>query len=88
MQHLLQERPSERLPLVLLLLLTSLWLALAIEPVSRQDWLLENILVLLTLPLLVVTRHRLRFSNPAYVCLFVFFVLHSIGAHYFTGVAR
>lgn len=82
MRHLLQERPGERLPLILLVLLIAVWLALAIDPVSRQDWLLENILVLLTVPLLIATRHRLRFSNASYVCLFVFFVLHSIGAHY------
>ncbi|HEY0682221.1 MAG TPA: DUF2238 domain-containing protein [Steroidobacter sp.] len=73
---------NERLPLVLLLLLIAVWLALALEPVSRQDWLLENILVLVTVPVLVATRHRMRFSNGSYVCLFIFFVLHSIGAHY------
>jgi putative membrane protein len=75
-------QPRERLPLVLLVLLTVIWLVLAIDPVNRQDWLLENILVLLSVPLLVVTRHRMRFSHGAYVCLFIFFVLHSIGAHY------
>lgn len=82
MRHFLQAQPDERLPLLLLVLLTALWLVLAIEPVSRQDWLLENILVLVTVPLLVATRHRMRFSNASYVCLFVFFGLHSIGAHY------
>lgn len=73
---------SQRLPLLLLVLLTGLWLALAIEPVSREDWLLENILVLICVPLLVATHRRLRFSNASYVCMFVFFALHSIGAHY------
>ncbi len=75
-------RPSERLPSVLLAVLIVIWLTLAIEPVSREDWLLENILVLVTVPVLVATRHRMRFSNGAYVCLFIFFVLHSVGAHY------
>lgn len=81
-RHLPQVRPKERLPLALLVLLTATWLALAIDPVSREDWLLENVLVLLTVPLLVATRHRMRFSNGSYVCLFIFFMLHSIGAHY------
>jgi putative membrane protein len=67
---------------VLLALYAPIWLALAISPVSRADWLLENLLVFVALPILVATSHRLRFSNAAYTCLFVFFVLHSIGAHY------
>jgi len=33
-------------------------------------------------PLLVVTHRRLRFSNFAYGCLFLFLVLHEVGAHY------
>jgi putative membrane protein len=58
------------------------WIVLAIEPVSREDWLLENILVFASVPLLVLTRKRLRFSNTAYGCIFAFFVLHAVGAHY------
>jgi putative membrane protein len=30
----------------------------------------------------VLSYRRLRFSNFAYTCLFLFFVLHEIGAHY------
>lgn len=82
MRHFPRARPGERLPLLLLVLLAAIWLVLAIDPVSREDWLLENILVLLTVPVLVVTRHRMQFSNSSYVCLFIFFALHSVGAHY------
>lgn len=71
-----------RYPAILLALFTPIWLALAIAPVSRSDWLLENLLVLVAVPALVVSSRRLRFSDAAYTCLFVFFVLHSIGAHY------
>jgi len=77
-----QSRRTWRLPSVLLILFTVIWLALAIAPVSRQDWLLENLLVFIAVPVLVLTRHHLRFSDASYVGLFVFFVLHSIGAHY------
>jgi putative membrane protein len=59
-----------------------LWIALAIEPVYRADWLLENLLVFVAVPVLVLTRARVRFSNAAYACLAVFFSLHAIGAHY------
>ena len=65
---------SRRYPALLLVLFTALWLALAIDPVYRQDWLLENLLVLIAVPTLVLTHRRLRFSNFAYTCLFVFLV--------------
>jgi putative membrane protein len=70
------------LPSVLLAIFIAGWLALAVSPVSREDWLLENLLVVIAVPSFVVAGRRLRFSNASYLCLFVFFVLHSIGAHY------
>ena len=71
-----------RYPATLLGVFTLLWVALAIAPHYRQDWLLENLLVLVAVPVLVVTRHRLRFSNLAYTCIFIFLSIHEIGAHY------
>jgi putative membrane protein len=75
-------RTEDRYPLVLLVLFSLIFAALAIAPAYRQDWLLENLLVLVAVPSLVLTYRRLRFSNFAYTCLFIFFVLHEIGAHY------
>jgi putative membrane protein len=75
-------KPAERYPAILLLAFGVFWTALAIAPSYRQDWLLENVLVFITVPLLVATSRTLRFSNLAYTCLFVFFVLHTIGAHF------
>lgn len=72
----------DRFPLALLAAFAAIWVALAIAPWYRQDWLLENLIVFVALPVLVATYRRLRFSNFAYACLFVFFVLHEIGAHY------
>jgi putative membrane protein len=71
-----------RYPLTLLSLFGLLWIALAIAPVYRQDWLLENLIVFIAVPILVLTARRLRFSIFAYTSLFVFFSLHAIGAHY------
>lgn len=70
------------LPPVLLIAFAAAWLALAIAPRYRQDWLLENVLVLVALPLLVASYRRLRFTNASYLALFAFFLLHEIGAHY------
>ena len=75
-------RPTDRYPLALLVAFIAIFAALAVAPWYRQDWLLENVLVFLAVPGLVLTHRRLRFSNLAYTCLFVFFVLHEIGAHY------
>lgn len=72
----------DRYPLLLLASFTLIWLALAIAPWYRQDWLLENVIVFVAAPLLVLTYRSLRLSDFAYSCLFVFFVLHEIGAHY------
>ena len=74
--------PAERYPAVLLLAFGVIWTALAIAPSYRQDWLLENVLVFVAVPLLAATSRSLRFSNRAYTCMFVFFVLHAVGAHY------
>jgi putative membrane protein len=75
-------RTEDRYPLVLLVLFCVIFAVLAIAPSYRQDWLLENLLVFVAVPGLVLGYRRLRFSNFAYTCLFIFFVLHEIGAHY------
>jgi putative membrane protein len=46
------------------------------------DWLLENALVFLAVPLLVRGYRTRPLSDGAYACLFAFAVLHEIGAHY------
>jgi putative membrane protein len=59
--------------------------ALGIAPRYRQDWLMENVLVLLALlalPLLMLGFRRLRLSNGSYAALFVFLLSNEVGAHY------
>ncbi|MCF7220345.1 DUF2238 domain-containing protein [Marilutibacter chinensis] len=58
------------------------WFALAIAPRYREDWLLENVLVGLALPMLVWGYRHLRLSDRAYTSLFAFFALHAVGAYY------
>jgi putative membrane protein len=71
-----------RYPLTLLGLYVVFWAWMAIAPWYRQDWLLENVLVFVALPLLVWSYPRLRFSRFSCTLLFVFFVMHTIGSHY------
>lgn len=59
-----------------------IWFALAISPWYRQDWLLENMLVFIAVPLIARYGPSLRLSDTSYVLLFSFFTLHLIGAHY------
>ena len=59
-----------------------LWAALAIAPVDRLDWLLENILPALLIGLFVGTYRRFRFSDRSYILIALFMALHAVGAHY------
>lgn len=69
-------------PLALLGAYAVVWLWLALAPSFRADWLLENLLVFIAVPMLACSHRRLRLSNRAYTLLFAFLVLHAIGAHY------
>lgn len=58
------------------------WILLAIHPVDRSDWFLENLLVFASVAVLSLTYSRFQFSNLAYVLIILFLVLHAVGAHY------
>ncbi len=58
------------------------WIILAINPLHRNDWVLENVLVFLVVPILASTYKRFPFSNVSYTVLCIFGCLHVIGAHY------
>ncbi len=58
------------------------WIALAIRPLDRGDWFLENLLVFTTVIVLGATYRRFQFSNLSYALILVFLAFHAIGAHY------
>jgi putative membrane protein len=58
------------------------WCALAIEPVSRADWLLENVLTLFGVLWLVRCRRDRTLSDCSIGLVLGFLVLHATGAHY------
>jgi putative membrane protein len=58
------------------------WVIMAISPNDRSDWLMENVLVFLAVALLVFTYRPFPLSRVSYTCIFVFLVLHALGAHY------
>jgi putative membrane protein len=59
-----------------------LWVVLAIAPVDRRDWLLENILAVLLVGTLLATYRMFPFSDLSYILITLFLTLHAIGAHY------
>jgi putative membrane protein len=58
------------------------WIVLAMHPVDRGDWLLENLLIFISVAVLGLTYRRFRFSNTSYTLILIFLVFHTIGAHY------
>ena len=75
-------RTADRVPPVLLAVFAIAWIASGTAPHYRQDWLLENVLVVLAVAWLVASRTRLPLRTGSYAALFVFLVLHEVGAHY------
>ena len=71
-----------RYAMILSGLFVAWWVWLAIAPLHRADWLLENVLVIAFAVLLVVTYRRLPLSRVSYTLIFVFLSLHVIGSHY------
>ena len=58
------------------------WIATAINPVYPADWLLENILVMLTVPAFLFTYRKFPLSDVSYIAITLFMILHAVGAHY------
>lgn len=58
------------------------WIITALNPSYRQDWLLENLLVLVAAAILLGSYRRFRFSTASYALITLFLTLHLIGAHY------
>lgn len=74
--------PHNRYLLVLTALFAMLWIALAVDPNYRDDWAIENALVLMFAVGLVWSYRRFTLSRLSYTLIFLFLCLHEVGAHY------
>ena len=74
--------PHRRYVAVLATVYALVWVALAIAPSDRADWLLENALVAVAVPALIWSWRRFPLSRLSYTLVFVFLCLHTLGAHY------
>jgi len=73
---------NKALYITLTLLFAITWIWAAINPLHPDDWLIENVLVILFIPLLVWTSRYFIFSNISYIMIALFMILHVIGSHY------
>ena len=67
---------------ILAALLGVLWAVLAIAPVSRHDWALENALLVVFVVALAASWRRFPLSRVSYTLIFLFLCLHTVGAHF------
>ena len=72
----------KRYLLVLAVLFAVIWVALAISPLYREDWLLENALVIAFALVLAASWRWFPLSRVSYTLIFLFLCLHETGAHY------
>lgn len=80
--RLIPRNEHDRFALLLLAAFIAVWTLLAVQPLYRSDWLLENALVFVAIPLLVAMHPNLPLSKISYSLIFVFLCLHEISAHY------
>lgn len=74
--------PHRRYLMMLGALFAAVWAILAVRPLYRQDWALENLLVAAFIVLVVLFHRRLLLSRISYTLIFLFLCLHEVGAHY------
>lgn len=58
------------------------WVATALRPLDRHDWVLENLLVVGAVAVLIGTYRAFPLSDLTYVLITLFMTLHAVGAHY------
>ena len=61
---------------------TAVWIILAISPLDRSDWLLENILATALVLGLIFTYPKFPLSDLSYLLITIFLTLHAFGAHH------
>jgi putative membrane protein len=74
--------PRNRFLQWLAALSASIWVAGAIAPYNRFDWLLENLLVFAAVAAIIRWRDRRPLSDLAWLLIAIFLALHTVGAHY------
>jgi len=73
---------NPQLPIVLFIIFGVFWLISSFNPAYRGTWFLENIIVFLCVPIVILSYFKFRLSNLSYILLFILAMLNIMGAHY------
>lgn len=68
--------------LFLLTVFMGVWCWAAYKPLHPADWLMENYLVFLFVPIILITARYFRLSKVSYTLITIFMCLHVVGSHY------
>ncbi len=60
----------------------AVWVDSLVGTTDMANWLIENILVFISLPILIWTYRKYRFSDLSYLMIWLFFCLHVYGSKY------
>lgn len=58
------------------------WIWAAIDPLYRDDWLLENYLIFISVPIVFIVGKYFKVSDTTYGLVALFLILHTVGSHY------
>lgn len=58
------------------------WVIMAIDPKYPDDWLLENVLIFISVPFIIWMDRKHHFTLISMIFLLIFASLHSLGSHY------
>ena len=75
-------KKEDRFPLFCLLAVLIVFAIGAINPVYRDVWIAESLLIFLFVPILIITYRKFKFSNTSYVLIAIFSILQILGSHY------
>ena len=77
--------PMTRYQWFLAALFAAVWLWAAWEPLHRNALLLENLLVFLFVPVLLIAGRYFKLSDASYTFVTLFLIMHVIGSHWTYG---
>lgn len=78
----MEDKRSFGVPHVLLIVYLIEFVVLSFNPHARDIWIAENLPIVLIVLALVLTYRFYRFSDTAYLFMFVLIFLHTIGGHF------
>ena len=68
--------------LFLIVIFLAFWAWAAIDPLYPSGWLLENYLIFIFVPIIIISGIYFRLSKLSYTLITIFMILHVIGSHY------